>query len=97
MSTKQNRREIYSTRRWRNLRGRMLEDKGWLCEECGNAMPENYLEVHHIIPVGKCADPFDESNLSVLCRRCHGNHHAASPERAAWNQLLKTEIEEHRK
>ena len=37
------------------------------CEMCGS---EEGLEVHHIIPVS-CGGSDDESNLKVLCGKCH--------------------------
>ena len=65
-------RKIYTSRRWLKLRKLVLDKFNHLCQNCkrnGKQTPAD--EVHHIIPLGECADPFDFSNLELLCKSCH--------------------------
>ena len=42
------------------------------CEECGATIN---LELHHIVPVA-CGGSNEQSNLKVLCHKCHANQPA---------------------
>lgn len=56
---------------WQKRRQEVIEQKGSLCQGCGSS--EN-IQVHHITPVRKFADPqeaHDIENLVPLCSSCH--------------------------
>ena len=95
MSTVNERKEIYSTRRWRRIRGDILERDGWQCTKCGQAKPDFLLEVHHVKPIREGGDYWEYENLATLCRACHRaahNHNAGNSSqdtrRNTWNQLI---------
>ena len=77
MSTEAQRREIYSTARWRQLRGQVLVRDGHLCQPCkraGRVGPADI--VHHIRTVeDHPGGTWDIDNLESTCRRCHGAEH----------------------
>ena len=77
MSTATERREIYTTARWRRLRGHKL-DLNPLCEECErNGLTVAADLVHHLKPVSEGGDPFPEiAGLESLCTPCHSTHHS---------------------
>ena len=52
---------------YRRLRRRILDERGWRCEDCGRA---GRLELHHVIAVEDGGDDSPD-NLKVLCRPCH--------------------------
>ena len=59
---------------------RMKKESNWQCSECG--IITHKLAVHHVLPVEDTNDPdemerrcFDETNLQVLCYRCHKAKH----------------------
>lgn len=64
---------------WSVARGNILERDG-VCQNCGHDGSDHRLEVHHIIPIRvfqnaehlEIEDAHDESNLVLLCDRCHG-------------------------
>ena len=55
-------------RRWAHTRRRTLDLGGWRCSSCGAA---GRLEVDHLKPLSKGGQPWEASNLQVLCRGCH--------------------------
>ena len=59
-------------RRWMLLRRKLIREAGHQCVRCGR---NGRMELHHIVPVSKGGDAYDESNIEVLCRRCHMEHH----------------------
>lgn len=61
-----------STRRWRQLRAKVLKRDGHQCTRCGSV---EQLEVHHMD-----GDPFHNAtgNLMSLCRDCHNHVERAS-------------------
>ena len=64
-------RTVYNSTQWKNLRRQILE----LNPDC-NGYPEGIChngatEVDHVLPVEDGGDPFDETNLQPLCKRCH--------------------------
>ena len=94
MSTKAERRDIYTTTRWRRMRNVVLEAHHYRCGRCGAGhMP---LQIHHVHPVrdGGAAFP-GPSGLIPLCERCHrGEHrgeHTETPEREQWQSLIDQE------
>ena len=77
MSTPQERREIYSSRRWQKLRSAKL-DENPLCERCQAAgFTVGAKMVHHIRPVREGGDPFPGlDGLLSLCWPCHREQHS---------------------
>ena len=75
MSTARERRKVYNTARWRNLRLYMLRQAGWKCCECGQRHTPSRLEVHHIVPIKSGGAVFAAANLRILCKACHKQHH----------------------
>ena len=65
-------RVVYRTRRWKALRRKVLDAAGWRCSRC--SVP-GAAEVHHRTKIADGCDPFDESNLIVLCKPCHHGLH----------------------
>ncbi|MFP5109624.1 HNH endonuclease signature motif containing protein [Neobacillus sp. C211] len=52
---------------------RIIEERGFCCEKCGNAFDPKMLEVHHRDKNRKNNEP---DNLEVLCKTCHhGDRH----------------------
>ena len=77
MSTLQERREVYSTRRWQRLRDEKL-DLNPLCEKCDEVgYTVEAKIVHHVVHIRDGGDPFpDIDGLESLCWSCHSSHHA---------------------
>ena len=77
-------------RLWAAVRLRVIERDGYRCTRCGKA---GRLEVHHEVPVGMIDDPYAESNLRTLCRRCHIDVHRPTSYRTKgrkqWKERLK--------
>lgn len=61
---------------WHVIVRKYKERKGYTCEECGKKYPKHskWLHVHHIVPLSKGGDS-DESNLQLLCYKCHKKKH----------------------
>lgn len=57
---------------WHQLRNKIIHRDGHICRGCNEKLPNEGLEVHHIIPVWKDeSKEFDEDNLITLCIKCH--------------------------
>lgn len=54
--------------RWKRLSAR-LRSRQPFCSSCGT---RDDLTVDHVQPLALGGDPFDETNLDVLCRSCNG-------------------------
>lgn len=73
---------LIATRRWRELRKRVLEEHP-LCRDCElSDRVELATEVHHIVPVESEKNPhemerlaYSPSNLVALCHGCHKQRH----------------------
>ena len=63
------RRPDLASARWRRLRRHILARDGWECQACGKLLGR--AEVDHIVPVMKGGQPFEPTNLQVLCPACH--------------------------
>ncbi len=68
-----------STRRWRNLRARVLA-RSTHCSLCGKPLRKDLPGTHrlgptvdHIIEPGPDGDWFDETNLAAACKRCNSS------------------------
>ena len=93
MSTEQQRRDVYCTQTWRNLRGFILERDGDQCVQCNRAWG---LQVHHIKPIKEGGNAWDPENLQTLCAKCHRQEHAEpNPERDAWILLIDREVKKN--
>ena len=77
-------------RKWAALRLQMLDIGGWRCVVCGKYANE----VDHINPLDRGGDPYDETNLQVLCSGpggCHAtktrieNGRVRTPAEMAWD------------
>lgn len=82
--------------RWWPVRTAAVRRDDFKCQECG---ARGRLEVHHVIPVRQAPErAYSLSNLKTLCTDCHLQHTLAergqlpSPERKAWQSLLKKEL-----
>jgi 5-methylcytosine-specific restriction endonuclease McrA len=69
--------DLRDSGRWRAIRKR-TRDQATHCELCGcwldhhaNHRTANYPTVDHIRPLHAGGDPYDESNLRVICRSCN--------------------------
>ena len=81
--------------RWKRLRRRILERDNWTCQTCGKSAGR--FEVDHVVPLHLDGAAWEESNLQVLCRRCHWAKTAGENStiviecrpvaRAAWEKL----------
>lgn len=78
-------------RRWQLLRLRIFQRDRWRCRACGRA---GRLECDHVVPVQRGGDPWVESNLQCLCRRCHiektraENRRERTPAERAWDAMV---------
>ena len=92
MSTKEERREVYQTKRWKHLRSQVLIAAGYLCERCakeGRRVPANL--VHHKKPIREGGLPFEAGNLEALCSACHEGTHieiSLPADRQEWENWL---------
>ena len=61
-----------STRRWRELREKVLKRSLYLCAPCGaEGKLTPATEVDHIVPLGQGGAEYDISNLQPICKQCH--------------------------
>lgn len=58
---------IRDTNRWQRLSRRLRRMQPW-CSSCG---AEDGLSVDHIVPLAHGGDPFDVTNLQILCQSCN--------------------------
>lgn len=80
--------KFYSHRKWRDLRARVLKERGKVCVSCGATVK---LQVDHILPRSKYPDlEYEFSNLQVLCAVCNNN------KRAKTNQIIRVPYEDSR-
>ena len=74
---------MYQSAAWRELRRRVLQDRGARCERCGHVPHVRYrrgrriddynLHVHHKRTDGPFIDEL--KHYEVLCGPCHSEHH----------------------
>lgn len=56
--------------RKKQLRGKVLERDGYVCQKCNQPYPETNLEADHIIPLSQGGE--DRTvNMQTLCIPCH--------------------------
>ncbi len=72
MATK--RRSAAEEQAWQRVRRIVLERDRWTCQQCGEKVPRDELDVHHLIP--RSAGGQDvASNCVTLCDGCHAGRH----------------------
>lgn len=64
--------KLYSTPRWRKYRKALIMRRGGECVACGATPLDQHIHVDHIKPLADGGEPYDENNLQLLCRECHG-------------------------
>ena len=76
-------------RRWAAARRAVFRRAGLSprCAECGRF--SDRLEVDHVVALADSGQPYDPSNLQLLCRSCHIAKHVRDPDRLAWIRLLE--------
>ena len=81
------RRWFYRTRRWRQLRLKILERDGRTCAHCGGIG----LTVHHRVPIRAGGALWEEDNLETVCRDCHRRLHRPPvvPGAGAWREAVR--------
>ena len=97
MSTVAEKREVYSTARWKRLRSQIMVRAGHLCELCkAKGLTVGAVEAQHRIPMADdVTRTWDPSNLEALCRNCHRAEHTElkrsgeSPTVAAWRAFVE--------
>ena len=90
MSTKQERREVYHTPRWRALRERALQKAGFLCETCrAEGLIVAARLVHHKKAIREGGEPFADENLVALCNECHIKAHDVARVPDAWDSWVE--------
>lgn len=66
--TLRERRLLYRSTAWAQVRRAVLARCRRRCEDCG---APGWLEVHHVVPLAAGGAPLDLDNVRALCRRCH--------------------------
>lgn len=75
-------KKFYNSKEWRALRQRLIAERNFLCEECG----DNYLKDsaqligHHIkeltpVNIQDANIALNPANIKIICRRCHDKEH----------------------
>ena len=85
-------RPQHGARAYRRLRRRILDARGWRCEDCGRA---GRLELHHLIAAEDGGTDHPD-NLRILCRRCHFAAHGRQPgpDRRGWRAEIARRLAE---
>ena len=70
-------KKIYNSKKWADVRQRVLLRDDYLCVECRkNGVETRATEVHHIIEVkDDISKAYDINNLESICHRCHMEGH----------------------
>src|SRR6266487_5312321 len=76
LSREKRARRTRSSAAWQKAREAARQRDGNRCTACGST--EN-LEVHHIKSLAEGGNEFALSNLTTLCRSCHGGHRSTRP------------------
>ena len=59
----------------RDLKRRLLEERGGGCQCCGKELDTSTCEFHHIVPYSLNGWHSNENNLMLVCHECHRNLH----------------------
>ena len=65
--------KVYRTQRWRRLRSYWFNRNPW-CEDPFGVHRQYKVratDLDHITPLRDVEDPYEDSNLQGLCKRCH--------------------------
>lgn len=63
--------QLYTTRAWRNLRPRIFERDGGICQVGLPGCTKMATQVDHIHPIVYGGAPYDETNLRASCAKCN--------------------------
>jgi len=63
---------LYSSSRWRKYRRSIIERRGGMCAHCNATPLDMHIHLDHIKPLAQGGEPYDEENIQILCRECHG-------------------------
>jgi len=64
--------KLYATKRWRSYRKAIIARRGGECVTCGATPLDQHIHLDHIVPLVQGGEPYDENNIQLLCRECHG-------------------------
>ena len=64
--------KLYATKGWRKLRMAIINRRGGQCVECGSTPLDQHIHLDHIKPLAEGGEAFNEENIQILCRACHG-------------------------
>lgn len=64
--------KLYASKRWRTYRKAIIVRRGGECVECGATPLDQHIHLDHIVPLVQGGEPYDENNIQILCRECHG-------------------------
>jgi len=64
--------KLYATNKWRKFRQVLLYRRGGECVECGCTPLDKDIHLDHIKPLAQGGEAFNENNIQILCRECHG-------------------------
>lgn len=65
--------KIRNSRQWRDRTRPNKLSRNAYCEKCDEkGILTEATEVDHIIPLEAGGEPYEDSNLQSLCKRCHG-------------------------
>ena len=74
-------KKFYKSKEWRNLRERLILERGTICEDCKKQIVESrFIQLHHIIELTETNYldsniSLNPSNIKVLCQQCHNKTH----------------------
>ena len=64
--------KLYATKRWRTYRKAIIARRGGECVTCGATPLDQHIHLDHIKPLVEGGEAFNEENIQILCRECHG-------------------------
>lgn len=67
------------------IKKKLIAKNGKKCNQCNNIVDEWHLHLDHIKPLCIGGEPFEESNMQLLCDKCH--KHKTYREKAVINAL----------
>jgi 5-methylcytosine-specific restriction protein A len=62
---------VGKTAKWKRLRRNVLRRDGGQCQVHGPRCADEAAEVHHVLPIARGGDEYDEDNCVSICRPCH--------------------------
>jgi 5-methylcytosine-specific restriction enzyme A len=64
--------KLYSTAAWHRYRKAIISRRGGECTACGATPLDQHIHLDHIVPLVDGGEAFNELNIQILCRECHG-------------------------